>query len=44
MLNFLLLKYYKSEKDRFEKLFKNKTITKSKLEKAFLIMINHILK
>ncbi len=28
------LKYYKSEKDRFEKLFKNKTITKSKLEKA----------
>jgi membrane fusion protein (multidrug efflux system) len=28
------LKYYKSEKDRFKKLFKNKTITKSKLEKA----------
>ena len=28
------LKYFKSEKNRYEKLFKNKTITKSKLEKA----------
>ena len=28
------LKYYKSEKERYEKLFENKTITKSKLEKA----------
>ncbi|MDC3023990.1 HlyD family secretion protein [Alphaproteobacteria bacterium] len=28
------LKYFKSEKERFEKLFKNKTITKSKLEKT----------
>ena len=28
------LKYFKSEKTRYEKLFKNKTITKSKLEKA----------
>ncbi|MAH74316.1 MAG: HlyD family secretion protein [Alphaproteobacteria bacterium TMED93] len=28
------LKYYKSEKNRYEKLFKNKTITKSKFEKA----------
>ena len=28
------LNYFKSEKDRFKKLFKNKTITKSKLEKT----------
>ena len=28
------LKYFKSEKDRFKKLFQNKTVTKSRLEKA----------
>ena len=38
------LKYYKSEKNRYEKLFKNKTIQNQNLKKPWQITINLILK